>query len=359
MKNLLPVKKIMSLIIRVGRKSSIIKRSFLFLFLVVGFISCSEDHPEMYTASGAALGTTFHISFFSDEELDVESSLHSIFRVINNSMSTYQEDSDISRINDGETLIVVDSNFVEVFNSSKKIFRESKGYFDPTVGLLVNAYGFGPEGYAKNPQDHEIDSLMQYVGFNKIKLTPARRIEKEYPEVYLDFNAIAKGYAIDVIALYFNNNNIDNYLIELGGELVAKGRNIESNNPWRVAIDDPRQEKGERTFQTVLALENRALATSGNYRKFREDTVTGEAYVHTINPLTGKAQQSNLLSASVLAENCTLADGYATAFMALGLEKSQEMLERIEGVDVYFIYAENNNEMAVYASEGFKEQLQK
>jgi thiamine biosynthesis lipoprotein len=334
-------------------------KRYLFLLLIsILSWSCSEDSPQKYSVSGAALGTTYHISYFSEAELDVETSLDSIFRVINNSMSTYQQDSDISRINNGATGNVVDSNFVEVFKSSEKIFEESEGYFDPTVGLLVNAYGFGPEGYTENPQDREIDSLMQYVGFNKIKLTSDRRIKKEHPDVYLDFNAIAKGYAIDVIALYFDKNKVDNYLIELGGELVGEGRNIHSDSPWRVAIDDPRQEEGDRTFQTVLALKNRALATSGNYRKFREDTLARKAYVHTINPLTGKAQQSNLLSASVLAENCTLADGYATAFMALGLEKSKEMLERIEGVDVYFIYAEGENEITVYASEGFKENLQ-
>ncbi|MDT0691048.1 FAD:protein FMN transferase [Salegentibacter sp. F188] len=358
MKNLSQVMKIMLLTIMAGRRSKIRNKCFLLLILI-GFFSCSEDKPEKNIASGSALGTTYHISYFSASELDVETSLDSIFRVINKSMSTYQDDSDISRINDGEIDIVVDSNFVEVYRSSEKVFRESRGYFDPTVGLLVNAYGFGPEGYVKNPQSYEIDSIMTYIGFDKLSLTADRRIKKEFSEVHLDFNAIAKGYAIDVIALYFDNNNVENYLIELGGELVGKGRNIESDNPWRVAIDDPRQEEGERTFQTVLALENRALATSGNYRKYREDTLTGEAYVHTINPLTGKAQQSNLLSASVLAKNCTLADGYATAFMALGLEKSKEMLDRIEDVDVYFIYANNDNKIAVFSSEGFKDQIQK
>ncbi|MDT0641683.1 FAD:protein FMN transferase [Zunongwangia sp. F363] len=329
------------------------------IFAIFIFLSCSEDGAEKYTASGDALGTTYHITFFAENELPVADALDSIFRVINNSMSTYQEDSDISRINDGNTNIQVDSNFVEVFNYSEKIYNESNGYFDPTVGLLVNAYGFGPENFYEEPDSLEIDSLMTYVGFDKLKLTEDHKIRKEDPGIYMDFNAIAKGYTIDVIAKWFDEKGVDNYLIELGGELVAKGKNTENDHSWRVAIDDPQQEEGERTYQTVLSLENRALATSGNYRKFRTDSLTGEAFVHTINPLTGKARQSNLLSASVLAENCTLADGYATAFMALGLEKSKEMLQRLDGVEVYLIYAGEANEMQVYSSEGFKKYLQK
>ncbi|WP_373056589.1 FAD:protein FMN transferase [Zunongwangia sp. H14] len=329
------------------------------IFAIFMLLSCSEDGTEKYTVSGNALGTTYHITFFAENELPVAEGLDSIFRVINNSMSTYQEDSDISRINDGNTSIKVDSNFVEVFNYSEKIYKESNGYFDPTVGLLVNAYGFGPENFYEEPDRLEIDSLMTYVGFDKLRLTDEHHIEKETPGIYMDFNAIAKGYTIDVIAQWFDKRGVDNYLIELGGELVAKGRNTDSGDSWRVAIDDPQQVEGERTFQTVLALENSALATSGNYRKFRTDSLTGEAFVHTINPLTGKARQSNLLSASVLAENCTLADGYATAFMALGLEKSREMLQRINGVEVYLIYAGEGNEMQVYTSDGFKKYLQK
>ncbi|MDT0677819.1 FAD:protein FMN transferase [Autumnicola musiva] len=329
------------------------------LFVIFMFLSCSEGEAEKYTAAGDALGTTYHITFFAEKELPVAEGLDSIFRVINTSMSTYQEDSDISRINNGNTGIQVDSNFMEVFKYSDKIYKESGGYFDPTVGLLVNAYGFGPEVNYEQPDARQIDSLMTYIGFNKLSLTEDDRVEKEVPGIYLDFNAIAKGYAIDVIARWFDNRGVDNYLIELGGELVAKGKNTDNDSSWKVAIDDPRQEEGERTFQTVMSLENSALATSGNYRKFRTDSLTGEAYVHTINPLTGKAQQSNLLSASVLAENCTLADGYATAFMALGLEKSKEMLQRIEGVEVYLIYAGGGNELQVFTSEGFKKYLQK
>ncbi len=332
------------------------KISVLFLFIFLN-ISCKNDGPQVYTETGEALGTTYQIKYFSSESFNTEKALDSIFEVINTSMSTYQDDSDISRINAGAEDVTVDIHFQKVFKLSKKIFKESNGYFDPTVGSLVNAYGFGPDKPLNEPDEVILDSIRQLVGFEKVNLTGDNTIQKENPNIYLDFNAIAKGYTIDVIAYYLDTKKVENYLIELGGELIAKGRNIEKEADWMVAIDNPQQTEAERTLQTVLALKNRAMATSGNYRKFRVDSTTGKRFVHTINPLTGEAEKSDLLSASVLAENCTLADGYATAFMALGYEKSLEMLENLENVDVYFIYADEEESIRVFASEGFEEAL--
>lgn len=341
-----------------GKKFNMKKIIFvLFVAALVSSCKNSEKQPEVFT--GEALGTTFHIKYFSDKEIDTDRALDSIFENINNSMSTYREGSDISRINKGDTSVVIDRNFEKVFNFSKEIYEESNGYFDPTVGILVNAYGFGPEHAPAELDSTTLDSLRRYVGFNKLSVSEDHKIRKDDPHVYLDFNAIAKGYTIDVIASYFDSKNVKNYLIELGGELVAKGRNIGKNKPWMVAIDDPLQKEDERSFQTILALKDRALATSGNYRKFRVDSTTGKRYVHTINPLTGKAQRSNLLSASVMAKNCALADGYATACMALGLEKAKEMLKNLKNVDVYLIYSDDSEQnISVYASEGFKKALQ-
>ena len=333
------------------------KKITVLFFLVLLSISCKNDGPQANTYTGNALGTTYQVKYFSSENFNTEKALDSIFDVINTSMSTYQDDSDISRINSGAEEVEVDVHFQNVFSYSNQIFRESNGYFDPTVGSLVNAYGFGPDKPLNEPDEAVLDSIRQLVGFEKVNLTSNNTIEKENPNIYLDFNAIAKGYTIDVIADYLDKQNVENYLIELGGELVAKGQNLERESPWMVAIDNPQQTDAERTLQTVLALKNRAMATSGNYRKFRIDSITGNRYVHTINPLNGKAEKSNLLSASVLAENCTLADGYATAFMALGYEKSLEMLEELENVDVYFIYVDEAESIRVFTSNGFEEAL--
>lgn len=326
-------------------------------FLVFAFTGCEKEGPNEQIYTGTALGTTYQLKFFHPEKLDLAVGLDSIFAAINNSMSTYQEDSDISRINFGLTGIKVDENFQEVFRYSEKIYKQSDGYFDPTVGNLVNAYGFGPDKNLDSLSFSEIDSILQYVGFNKLELTSDNRIKKQLPGVYIDFNAIAKGYTVDVIARYLNSRNVEDYLIELGGELVAKGINQGRQQPWVVAIDNPLQTEGNRTLQATLKLKNRAMATSGNYRKFRIDSVTGERFVHTINPLNGRSEKSNLLSVSVLAENCALADGYATAFMAMGFEKSKEMLNKLEDVDVYFIYTEADEDVNVYTSQGFKDAL--
>ena len=339
-----------------GKKFKLRISIFFFLSVFI-LLACEGNEFEEKNYSGTALGTSYHIKIFTGKEnLEIEKGLDSIFKVINQSMSTYWEDSDISLINDGVDSIQVDENFKKVFNASEQIYKETDGYFDPTVGNLVNAYGFGPNKRLDVLDSKTIDSLLQYVGFNKLKLTSENRIEKKNPKIYLDFNAIAKGYTIDVIAEFLQKKGIYNYLIELGGELVSRGEHITKQKPFIVAIDDPLQEEGERTFQATLKLKNKAMATSGNYRKFRIDSVTGERFVHTINPITGKPERSNLLSASVLAENCMLADGYATAFMALGLDKAKKLSSKLDNIDVYFIYSENDS-TKVYTSKGFQKVL--
>ncbi len=334
-------------------------RKLLFLIASVFLIvSCeNSEHPNVQVYQGEALGTTYMVKFFSDEELNFEKAMDSIMEEINISMSTYMTGSDISKINRGDSTVQVDKHFQRVYKASKKIYEQSNGFFDPTVGALVNAYGFGPGKSLKEIDSTELDSLRNLVGFDKLNLTEDNYIMKTNPSIYIDFNAIAKGYAIDVIAHYLETHDSENFLIELGGELRARGINLENDSEWIVGIDDPMQQEGNRSLYAKLKLKNSAMATSGNYRKYREDSASGQQYVHTINPLTGKAEKSNLLSASVLGENCMMADGYATAFMALGLERSQEMLSRLEGVEVYFIYSSENGEMKDYISEGFKKQL--
>ncbi|MCP9198437.1 FAD:protein FMN transferase [Gramella sp. GC03-9] len=331
----------------------------LLKFFVLGLLvaSCSKPESGVEIYQGEALGTTYQIKYFSDKDLNFQSSLDSIFEVINASMSTYITKSDISRINRGETGVEVDMHFKKVFEASEKIYQESNGYFDPTVGTLVNAYGFGPEDKLKEIDSTRLDSLRKLVGFEKVRLTQSNTIEKEHPGIYLDFNAIAKGYTIDVIADHLSQNGVDNFLIELGGELRAKGKNIENDASWIVGIDDPGQQAGNRTLIAKIKLENVGMATSGNYRKYRVDSVSGQQYVHTINPSTGKATRSNMLSATVIAENCMLADGYATAFMALGFERSSEMLKEVQGISVYFIYSDENGENKTYVSPGTENKL--
>ena len=330
-------------------------KKLLFLLCVLIIAACESQQTEPKFIEGNALGTTYHITYFDEDNINYEQGLDSIFEAINRSMSTYLPNSDISKINKGDNSVQVDHMFEEVFTLSKEIHASTNGYFDPTVGNLVNAYGFGAEDLNRISK-YELDSLFQLVGLENFKLTENHLIQKKYDESYIEFNAIAKGYTVDRLAVYLENHGIDNYLVELGGELRAKGKNINKDKTWRVGLDDPYQSNDSREITAILELSNQALATSGNYRKFRIDSITGEKFVHTINPKSGKAEKSNILSASVLAETCAEADAYATGFMAMGLENAKNVLNDVDRVEAYLIYIENDS-TKVFVTKNFKKQL--
>ncbi|MCH4821707.1 FAD:protein FMN transferase [Gramella lutea] len=336
------------------------KRTLILIVSVITLLSCNkETEVKKHEYYGEALGTTYSVQYFADEELQFKKAMDSIIDEINSSMSTYITKSDISKINRGDSSVVVDEHFKKVFNASDKIFGESDGFFDPTVGVLVNAYGFGPGESLKQIDSIQLDSLKNLVGFDKIRIEEDNSIQKEHSAIYLDFNAIAKGYTIDVVAEYLDSKGINNYLIELGGELRAKGNNLENEASWLVGVDDPNHQGSKRKLYAKVKLINAAMATSGNYRKYRTDSISGQKFVHTINPKTGEAERSNILSASVIAENCMLADGYATAFMAMGLDKTKAMLERINGVEAYIMYSKEDGGMEIFSTSGFEKNLVK
>ncbi len=319
--------------------------------------ACGNEHPGLVRnyLQGEALGTTYNITYLTREEHEYRKEIDSVFEGINKSMSTYLTDSDISRINHGDTTVIVDAMFREVFELSAEVYLETEGYFDPTVGILVDAWGFGP-GKAMQLDSMKVDSLLEYVGFNKVELTAAGRIVKTHPQIEFDFNAIAKGYAIDRLGRMLDLRNIDDYLIEVGGEILAKGTNSLKEQPWVVGVEDPMAGE-ERKLKARLELKNRALASSGNYRKFRLDPVSGIRLVHTIDPMTGYTKNSQVMGASVLAGNCATADAYATAFMAMDLEKSMKVLGQNSELDAYIIYLDEGGEQQVYMTGGFRKLL--
>ena len=311
----------------------------LLLVLVFVIASCTNA-PTRKQYNGEALGTTYSIIAYADEDLELDQSLSELFDRLNQSMSTYHPQSDISKINRGER-VQVDSLFRFMFEKSAEINILTSGYFDPTVGILVDAWGFGAESLnAFNAT--QVDSLLQFVGFSKLSLTDTNELVKAYPGIRIDFNAIAKGYALDLIADLLVAKNSSNFLIELGGEIVTKGINLDSLTSWRVGIDDPQAKEGERSITRTITLTDESMATSGNYRKFRIDSLTGERYVHTINPLTGLAVPSSVLSASVIAPDCATADAFATAFMTMPLEDSKRLIAQ-EGLSVFLIYADGDD----------------
>lgn len=325
---------------------------YLILLLSVFIISC-EESSSVKTLQGNALGTTYSIKYFSEGVEVQPSEIDSLLKVINRSMSTYMDDSDISKINSGDTSISVDSHFQEVFKASKRIFNDTDGYFDPSVGLLVNAYGFGPKGYSERVTEKDIDSLFHFVGFDKILMTQQNTVTSTASRLYLDFNAIAKGYTVDVFGNYLESKGSDDYLVEIGGEVRVLGENLDNNKPWKIGIEMP-LEDGSRELKYGVNLYDESMATSGNYRKFRVDAESGQKYVHTINPQTGKSQKTDILSASVIAKTCTDADAYATAFMAMGFQKSLDFLYSNDNLKVVFIYSDEGGDQKTYISDELK-----
>ncbi|MGB1283577.1 MAG: FAD:protein FMN transferase [Polaribacter sp.] len=322
-----------------------IKNIFFFLAILIGFTFCkNEEKPNRIILNGHIFGTTYKI-VYTHSSINYKKSIDSLFYLVNKSLSTYMPTSDISKINAGDSTIVVDDLFLEVFKKSKKIYTETNGFFDPTVGNLVNAWGFGPKNEKKNLTITEVKQQMQFVGFDKVKIV-GRKVIKEHPKIYLDFNAIAKGYGIDVIGRFLESKNIVNYLIEIGGEIRAKGKK-ENGNPWKVGFDNPNTD-GSRTVSRTINLFNTSMATSGNYRKFRI-TEDGKKYVHTVNPKTGFAKESNLLSVSVISDSdCADVDAYATAFMAMGLERTKEFIQSHKKIYVVLLFTNANGEIEEY-----------
>tara|TARA_B100000945_G_C20407725_1_gene610951 strand:+ start:582 stop:1580 length:999 start_codon:yes stop_codon:yes gene_type:complete len=322
--------------------------SLLSLFIAFIF-SCSKPANKKII-SGYSFGTSFSIQFEkNNDENIIKNKIDSLFKIVNNSFSTYISDSDISKINRGDSLLVVDDHFKKVFLKSYEIWELSQGFFDPTVGSLVNAYGFGPENKIKNFSKKQLDSLIELTGFSKVSLTSEGTIKKKYSNIYLDFNAIGKGYIVDLISELLISYDIKNFLIEIGGEIIAKGKNPNSGDFWKVAIDNPSQ-KNNRQFIKTIFLKNKALATSGNYRKYIIDSLTGKKYVHTINPKNGKSFQSKILSVSVLASDCMTADAWATALMVMPFRLSKSIIESIEGIDAYWILSNQKEYDEIFSS---------
>jgi len=268
-------------------------------------------------------------------------------------MSTYIENSDISKLNRNEDN-EVDSHFMRVLEASVGIYKSTDGAFDPTIGKVVNAWDFGPEGKIEALDSLKIDSLMQYVGLDKVFRIHDNITKPK--EAFIDFNAIAKGYAVDVIAEFLEIKKVDNFLVEIGGELRANGINTEKQLPWKVGVQRPRFDGLSELNDYVIAipLVNEAMATSGSYRKFKIDEL-GNRYTHIINAKTGYPSKTNLLSISIISDDCMTADAYATAFKTMGIKKVKAFLKSHPELKAFLIFENENNELETLALNGFPE----
>lgn len=328
-------------------------RIVFLIFAALFVFACEQPVPKYIYNDGMIHGAPYHIVYKSPAGEDFHGEIDTLLKDLNLIFSTYEKESVISKVNRNEP-VELDSIFTTAFEHSIKISELSGGAFDITCGPLVNAWGFGPEEKKKMTPE-KIDSLLQITGYQKIKLENGRVI-KMNPNMKLNMNAIGDGLFCDRVAQLLLKKHCSDFLVEIGGEVVAKGKN-EKGNIWTIGINKPVDENQGINNELIakIQIENRSMATSGNYRNFYIED--GKKYAHTIDPISGYPVQHSLLSATVLTNNCTDADGFATAFMVLGLDKSIELSKNLEGFDVYFIYADSLGNNQVYFSEGFKNYL--
>lgn len=301
---------------------------------------------EYRRMSGMVFGTTYNITYQGGEEL--RSEVEAVLDSVNNSLSPFNENSVITAVNENRE-VKLDSMFTEVFRLARQINEDTEGAFDITVAPLVNAWGFGfKNGYM--PTDSQVDSLLDIVGMQKVKLEGGK-IRKTDPRVMLDCSAIAKGYAVDKVAQMLRAKGVKNMMVEIGGEIIAHGKNG-NGKVWRIGVTKPNDDTlaVKTEMQTVLKLTNVAMATSGNYRNFYYKD--GKKYAHTIDPKSGRPVQQSILSATVIAPTCAVADAYATSFMVIGFKRAMEILKRHPEMKAYLIYNDEKGDYQVWSSPG-------
>ena len=286
----------------------------------------------------------------STDALDYQSQIDSLLHAVDLSMSTYIPESLISKINRNESN-KIDSLFFRVITEALLIAEETQGAFDPTLAPIVNYWGFGFEEI-QNKDESILAELMQSIGYTNISYNDST-IFKTNPNTQLDFNAIAQGFTVDLVGEHLYKLGITNYMIEIGGELKCSGLNADGDL-WRIGIDKPSEKIQEDRFQAIIEVDNKSVASSGNYRKFKVDETTGMKYAHTINPKTGNPVQTNLLGVTIITESCMRADAIATACMVMGLEKSKSYLEKHPEIDALFIYSDPKGKWLQYQTEGFE-----
>ena len=324
-------------------------RSIFLIVLSSILISCTSKNNEPVKYRGFTQGTTFSIKFYATKDsLKLINGIDSILYQINKTASTYDSTSIISKVNRNED-VELNYDFIKIFTRSIEVSRETNGRFDITVGELVERWGFGFKT-TNFPDDKEVKNLLKNVGYKKVSIQN-HKIIKEYPSIQIDFNAIAQGYTVDLVAEYLMNKGCSNFIVEIGGEVRANGVK-ENNQPWIVGIEKPAlNDSATQVIQEKVILKNKSISTSGNYRKFF--LKDGIKYSHTIDPATGYPVHHSLLSVSIIANDCTTADAYCTAFMVMGMDKAKEFIKTHPDIKAYFIYADSTNTNQIYYTEGF------
>ncbi len=302
---------------------------------------------EPIKIGGETMATTYHITYFDQEKRNFKTSVDSLLVLVNKSINNYDPESEISRFNKSMSSLKFSLPYLlPPLIKSQEVVSDSQGAFDPTVMPLVNAWGLGPAKRTR-PDSTKIDSLKSLVGFEKIQFN-SDSVWKMEPRTQLDFGGIGQGYGADVVSEFLKSKGVKNFLMELGGEGMACGKNIKTDKPWELGILDPNSTQDNQFFKAYVSLENRSFTTSGNYFNFR--VVDGKKYSHTIDPETGYPAQREILSASVFAADAITADAWATAFMVMGHERALEVLKKHPELDAFLIYSTRDS-IATFATE--------
>lgn len=337
------------------KKKKLIWQIPFLLILIIGsiFVIRQQRNTPFQKDEGMVFGTIYHITYQSDTNYQKE--IEAELQKVDNSLSPFNKTSIISRINRNEKM-KVDEMFSEVFQLAEKISGDTDGAFDITVAPMVNAWGFGFKT-GNPPTRQTIDSLRAIVGFHTVSLQDGYVIKKN-PKTMLDCSAIAKGYGTDVVARFLKKKGVQNFMVEIGGEIVVNGNN-EKLQPWRIGINKPTDDSlnTSQAIQDVVSVSNIAMATSGNYRNFYYKN--GKKYAHTIDPKTGYPVQHNILSATVFADDCATADAYATSFMVLGLDGAKKILEKHPELCAYLIYSDQKGSNQIWYSPSLQKKLGK
>ena len=336
------------------KKKNVLKIIFLAV-LVVGtvLIIMQQRNTPYQHDTGFVFGTEYHITYQSSDDLQPE--IDKALAQVDTALSPFNKQSVITQVNNNRP-VKLSEMFTEVFSKAESISRETDGAFDITVAPLVNAWGFGFKS-GVHPSRHIVDSLRQFVGYKKVALVDGRIVKKD-PRLMLDCSGIAKGYGVDVVAKLLRDKGVENFMVEIGGEIVTSGIS-EKRLPWKIGVTKPTDDATQtnQELQTVLNVTDKAMATSGNYRNFYYKG--GKKYAHTIDPKTGYPVQHNILSATVFAKSCAVADAYATSFMVMGMEKAQQLLEQHPELMAYLIYSDEDGKNAVWYSPSLENKIQK
>ena len=318
--------------------------------LIIGLVflaSCGKQ-PQKMVLQGLAQGSYYAVTYFDEQNRNFQHEIDSIFHAVDLSVNLWVDSSVISKVNRNEE-VTLDSIFIDNFNIAQEAARLSDGYFDPTISPIVAAWGFSyKNGDSITPQ--LIDSLRQLVDYRNIRIEDGK-VVKTNLGMKLDFNAIAQGHTSDLIAAFLDSRGIRNYLVDTGGEIIARGGKP-NGDPWIVGIEKPADNwDSEQVVQARVALHDKGLVTSGSTRKYVERN--GKRYSHCIDPKTGYPVEHNVLSATVMAESSVWADALASICMVMGMEKSLPLIEGMDGVEAYYIFVNEHNELETFATEGF------